>query len=378
MRTVTKTHAEKRRAILIDHAVALAIPLLQIPLQYIDIGYFGETYEIPVAIVVFHLPPILIGAVSAVYCVRIKSFYHSRAQFRELLSASAHANLNLNRYIPLMALASTDLVLTVPLAAFVLYHRPQSPSLRGERRDAEVGDGGVCPAVLCVFWVCRRSFKKTTMSRSPSVWDIRRRGRRRGSVRLGVFVSSLLYVLLSFTNPPIPLRNIQIPPLLLPWLLARRLRNPPRLHPKRHHAETRLVRLLSDMSASYGGVSPLEYEDKEKALMLGGGDAHALTLGDSVHSAGVFLHRASVGVHVPTTLTPPEPVHVRRSSAVDGPMPDMDAADIVYLSFPFHLPATFPDTHTDPDPTRTPSYASENSLIYRYTTMTLPTYQLYL
>jgi hypothetical protein len=41
----------------------------------------------------------------------------------------------------------------------------------------------------------------------------------------------------------------------------------------------RLVRLLSDMSASYGSISPLEY-DAEKALTLGDGDAHALTLGD--------------------------------------------------------------------------------------------------
>jgi hypothetical protein len=34
------------------------------------------------------------------------------------------------------------------------------------------------------------------------------------------------------------------------------------------------------MSASYGGVSPLDDEDKEKALTLGDSDAHALMLGD--------------------------------------------------------------------------------------------------
>jgi hypothetical protein len=107
------------------------------------------------------------------------------------------------------------------------------------------------------------------------------------------------------------------------------------------------------MSASYGGISPLEYEDKEKALTLGDGDAHALTLGDvsgmlpdykesdysssapssdteGVHSAGEeievpSLHRASVHI----TLSPPEPAHVRRSSVPDGPMPVVDAADIV-------------------------------------------------
>ncbi|KAJ7840617.1 GPCR fungal pheromone mating factor, partial [Mycena leptocephala] len=81
------------------------------------IGCLGETYETPLAVVLFHLSPIPTGAVSTI----IKSFYNSRSQFRLLLSASAHANLNLNRYLHLMALASTDLLFTVPLATFVLY-----------------------------------------------------------------------------------------------------------------------------------------------------------------------------------------------------------------------------------------------------------------
>jgi hypothetical protein len=112
------------------------------------------------------------------------------------------------------------------------------------------------------------------------------------------------------------------------------------------------------MSASYGGISPLEY-DADKARVLGEGEydpekAGSLTLGDvsgmlpdykesdysssapssdteSVHSAGEeievsSLHRASVHI----TLSPPEPAHVRRASAsADVPMPVVDAADIV-------------------------------------------------
>ncbi|KAJ7055539.1 STE3-domain-containing protein [Mycena amicta] len=131
VRSVTKTRAEKRRAIIIDLAIGLGLPLLQIPLQYIvqghrynifeDIGCLGETYETPVAVVLFHLPPILIGCVSAVYCVlSIRAFYASRAQFKELLSSS-NTNLNLNRYVRLMALASVDLMFTIPLAIWVLY-----------------------------------------------------------------------------------------------------------------------------------------------------------------------------------------------------------------------------------------------------------------
>ncbi|KAJ7822244.1 pheromone A receptor-domain-containing protein [Mycena leptocephala] len=114
---------------------------------------------------------------------------------------------------------------------------------------------------------------------------------------------------------------------------------------------------FSDMSASYGGISPLEY-DADKARVLGEGEydpekAHGLTLGDvsgmlpdykesdysssapssdteSVHSDAEeievsSLHRASVHI----TLSPPEPAHVRRSGVPDGPMPVVDAADIV-------------------------------------------------
>ncbi|KAJ7904098.1 pheromone A receptor-domain-containing protein [Mycena leptocephala] len=104
-----------------DQSLIEAAPGDQCPtVPTANICYLGETYETLLA-VVLPPPPILIGAVSAVYCVSIKSSYHSRAQFRELLSASPHANLNLNRYVRLLVLAATDLLLTVPLASFVPY-----------------------------------------------------------------------------------------------------------------------------------------------------------------------------------------------------------------------------------------------------------------
>ncbi|KAJ7035381.1 STE3-domain-containing protein [Mycena alexandri] len=128
--TVTKTRADKRKAILVDLAIGLGLPLLQIPLQYVvqghrynifeDVGCLGETYETPVAVVLFHLPPILVGCVSAVYCIlSIRSFYNRRAEVKELLSGNN--NLNLNRYVRLMCLASTDLFLGVPASTFVLW-----------------------------------------------------------------------------------------------------------------------------------------------------------------------------------------------------------------------------------------------------------------
>ncbi|KAF7293020.1 Argonaute-like protein [Mycena indigotica] len=132
VRSVTRTHAEKRRAIIIDLLIGLGLPILQIPLQYIvqghrynifeDIGCLGTTYETPVAVVLFHMPPIIIGSISAVYCVlSIRAFYASHLQFKELLSSS-NTNLNINRYFRLMALASVDLIFTIPLGIWVLYN----------------------------------------------------------------------------------------------------------------------------------------------------------------------------------------------------------------------------------------------------------------
>ncbi|KAJ7482126.1 pheromone B alpha 1 receptor [Mycena galericulata] len=132
VRNVGRTQSTKRnlKTILIDLAICLLLPLLQIPLQYIvqghrynifeDVGCLGETFETPVSIILFHVPPILLGLVSAIYCVfSIKASYHRRAEFKELLSL--HNNLNLNRYVRLMLLASTDLFITTPLACWVLW-----------------------------------------------------------------------------------------------------------------------------------------------------------------------------------------------------------------------------------------------------------------
>ncbi|KAJ7628273.1 pheromone B alpha 1 receptor, partial [Mycena polygramma] len=131
VRSVRKSKSEKRKAIMIDLAIGLGLPLLQIPLRatawyshryniFEDIGCLGETFETPVAVVLFHLPPILVGCVSAVYCtLSIRSFYRSRVQLKELLSSNN--NLNLNRYVRLMCLASTDLLFTIPLSIWVLW-----------------------------------------------------------------------------------------------------------------------------------------------------------------------------------------------------------------------------------------------------------------
>lgn len=127
--TVMHSKKEKRRAIIIDLTMCIGVPVLEMILAYIpqgnrfniygDFGCLPAIYPTWVAVVLYLLPPILIGCVSAVYCVlTIIAFNRRRLQFKEILSA--HSNLSASRYYRLMFMASVDLILTVPLATYVL------------------------------------------------------------------------------------------------------------------------------------------------------------------------------------------------------------------------------------------------------------------
>ena len=87
---------------------------------YEDVGCFPYTYNSWVGIVVVNVPCILIGLVSGFYAISsIISLNKSRMRLNELLSN--HPNLNSARYVRLMLMAGTDVVLTVPLNAYVIY-----------------------------------------------------------------------------------------------------------------------------------------------------------------------------------------------------------------------------------------------------------------
>ncbi|KXN85251.1 Pheromone B alpha 3 receptor [Leucoagaricus sp. SymC.cos] len=129
VRTVTITRAEKRRQILIDLAIGLGLPILEMILHYIpqghrfnileDVGCFPHTYGTWVAFVIVNTPPVAIGLVSGAYAIlSIRAFYKTRAQSKEMLSA--YSNLTSSRYFRLMALAATDVIFTVPLGIYVI------------------------------------------------------------------------------------------------------------------------------------------------------------------------------------------------------------------------------------------------------------------
>jgi hypothetical protein len=78
VKSVTISRAEKRRSVMIDLAIGLGLPIMEMILQYIaqghrydifeDVGCFPFTYFTPVGIVIVNVFPLLIGIVAAVYC----------------------------------------------------------------------------------------------------------------------------------------------------------------------------------------------------------------------------------------------------------------------------------------------------------------------
>ncbi|TFK62094.1 STE3-domain-containing protein [Pluteus cervinus] len=131
IRTVTTSKADKRRSIMVDLAIGLGIPIVEMILQYIpqghrfniyeDVGCWPFTYGTTVAVGLVLLPPILIGLVSGVYaCLSIRAFWKSRSQFNEVLSSKGHRNLNSSRYVRLMCLASMEVLFTVPMSLYAL------------------------------------------------------------------------------------------------------------------------------------------------------------------------------------------------------------------------------------------------------------------
>ncbi|KAJ7819152.1 pheromone A receptor-domain-containing protein [Mycena leptocephala] len=350
VRTVTKNRAEERSAIHIDLAIALEYIAQGHRYNIFEhIGCLGETYKTPVAVILFHLPPILIGAVLAVYCASNPSA--TRAPNFFLLSASAHANLNLNRYLRLMAPVSTDLLLlTVPSPPSSYTPTSLSPaSARGSPGPDTHSNFSPMVQVPGNYW---RAYPYSEASVETLRWAI-------------VACALLFFAYFEFADEAIENYRGRSTRSQGGWAQHPSTTSPPLMAPRAAHPNPPVfirketTQKRESFDSSYGGISPLECEDKENALTLGDGDARALTLGDvsgmlpddkesdyssppsSASSASSdtesmggeeaeievsSLHCLSV--HIPTTLSLPDLAPVRRASA-DVPMPVVDAADIV-------------------------------------------------
>ncbi|EKM79051.1 STE3-type pheromone receptor [Agaricus bisporus var. burnettii JB137-S8] len=138
VRRVMITKAEKRQQVMVDLAIGLGLPILEMVLQicasghrfniFEEVGCYPYTYNTWVALLLVSAPPIVIGLVSAVYGVlSIRALYRTRAQSRAILSV--YSNLNTGRYLRLMALSGLEIICTVPLGIYATYLNLQNGAL---------------------------------------------------------------------------------------------------------------------------------------------------------------------------------------------------------------------------------------------------------
>ncbi|KAJ7164082.1 pheromone A receptor-domain-containing protein [Mycena filopes] len=175
--TVSMTKALKRRAVMIDLAIALGLPILQLPLQYIvqghrydileDIGCYPYTYNTVPAYPLIFLWPNVMNVISGTYSIlTIRAFMKRRAQFNQFLSSNAA--LTTNRYFRLMALATIELAFNTPISSYGLYlnitQSPIAPWISWENTHFDFSVIDVFPAL---FW---RSDHKTVVAVELSRW----------------------------------------------------------------------------------------------------------------------------------------------------------------------------------------------------------------
>ncbi|KLO16520.1 STE3-domain-containing protein [Schizopora paradoxa] len=126
---VSVTRAQKRRAVIEDLSIGLGIPIIEMALAYVvnghrfdiyeGLGCYPAIYNVWLSYVLVSGWPIAIGLVSACYCVlSLRAFHQKRSQFRELLSQNK--SLTVNRYFRLMALATIELICTIPFATYFI------------------------------------------------------------------------------------------------------------------------------------------------------------------------------------------------------------------------------------------------------------------
>ncbi|KAJ7278696.1 pheromone A receptor-domain-containing protein [Mycena rebaudengoi] len=161
-KTVSISKTVKRHAVLVDLAIGLGIPFIQVPLptKFIvqghrcdiieNVGCYPTAYNVVPDYPLSYLWPNIIGLVSATYALLLRAFFHRRAQFATLLTSNAA--LAPNRYFRLMTLASLELLFKIPLSSYGLYlsasRESINPWVSWANTHADFGFVGQVPAIL--------------------------------------------------------------------------------------------------------------------------------------------------------------------------------------------------------------------------------------
>ncbi|KAF5342938.1 hypothetical protein D9758_014952 [Tetrapyrgos nigripes] len=128
-KTASVTRADKRRQVIIDLAIGVGLPVLQVPLHYIvqghrydlieQIGCWPTTFNTPPAYPLSFLWVPVISLISMTYGVlTLRAFMKRRQQFSQFLSRNG--GMNVSRYFRLMCLAMVEIFITAPITAYGL------------------------------------------------------------------------------------------------------------------------------------------------------------------------------------------------------------------------------------------------------------------
>ncbi|THU83826.1 STE3-like pheromone receptor [Dendrothele bispora CBS 962.96] len=128
--TASISKADKRRQVMIDLAIGIGLPILQLPLHLVvqghrydimeQIGCWPTTYNTVPAYPLSFVWPNVIGLVSMVYGVlTLRAFMKRRQQFSQFLSTGS--GISVGRYFRLMCLAMVEIFINTPISAYGLY-----------------------------------------------------------------------------------------------------------------------------------------------------------------------------------------------------------------------------------------------------------------
>ncbi|PIL26113.1 hypothetical protein GSI_11867 [Ganoderma sinense ZZ0214-1] len=169
VRSVSITHEEKRRTMIVDLCISVGLPVLVMALHYVvqghrfnilqGVGCLPEIYNTPPAYPLVFMWPPLIGCVSFVYAfLTLLGFFRHRIQFREVVSSNG-AGMTVSRYFRLMLLSISEMVCTIPIGAYSIYINTAgvnlAPWISWANTHAQFSHVEMVPAV---FWRQNRSF----------------------------------------------------------------------------------------------------------------------------------------------------------------------------------------------------------------------------
>jgi len=171
---VSITSSEKRRAVIVDLLICIGPPILQMIAQYIialnryniyeDFGPFYDNHVMGETFLLFYAWPVVIGCISAVYCVlTIYTLVKHERQFSKIFSSNR--NLNRGRYLRLMGLSCIELLGTIPIGTYIIAfygHYDEHFHLKGWESWSQTHNNGHYSAVFQIpssYWKNNPDFK---------------------------------------------------------------------------------------------------------------------------------------------------------------------------------------------------------------------------